>query len=346
MRWSSAIFGLILAFIAFFTLEKPAYAHLRWFVDKGQHPGEHYQMDLTSSLVIFGAISFVVLAFAVDRANLPRKFQVISEKAFDLSSEETGWRIVTFLFGILLVTNASTDWFLAYDLVLPSEELVIVGRIAQAVIGLLLISQLSYSLAGLLILFVVIPLALIYVPITLLIDYLFVFASLGLALIFLGISSCYLDQLACKAMKGDPRHFMHLPLPIIRIGLGLNFIVLAIHNKLIDPNMALTFLDEHNLNFMADLGFTGFTNLHFVFATGVAELSLGLLLVAGIATRFVAAALAVSFLSTLIVLGPIEVVGHLALFAIIFLLIYRGSGAYRLASPDIGSIAQLSRAGA
>ncbi len=143
MRWSSAIFGLILAIIAFFTLEKPAYAHLRWFVDKGQHPGEHYQMDLTSSLVIFGAISFVVLAFAVDRANLPRKFQVIFEKAFDLSSEETGWRIVTFLFGILLVTNASTDWFLAYNLVLPSEELVIVGRIAQAVIGLLLISQLS-----------------------------------------------------------------------------------------------------------------------------------------------------------------------------------------------------------
>lgn len=346
MRWSSAILGLILALIAFMTLEKPAYAHLRWFVDKGQHPGEHYHMDLTSLLVIFGAFSFLLFAFAIDRTSLPRKFELISEKAYGSSSEETQWRVVVFVCGLLLVANSATGAFLAYNLVLPSDELVIVGSIALAIVGLLMLSQLSYSLAGLLILIVALPLAAIYLPMVLLIDYLFEFAALGLALVFLGTSSCYLDKLACKTMKVDPKRFMHLPLPIVRVGVGLTLIVLAIHNKLIDPNMALTFLDEHDLNFMADLGFTGFTNLHFVLAAGVAELTLGILLVAGVATRFVAAALIGFFLSTLIILGPIELFGHLTLMGIAFLLVRHGSGSYRLASPDAGGIAQLSRAGA
>ena len=97
MRWSSAIFGLISALVTFITLQKPAYAHLRWFVDKGQHPGEYYQMDLTSLLVIFGAFSFLLFAFAIDRTSLPRKFELISEKAYGSSSEGADWRIVVFV---------------------------------------------------------------------------------------------------------------------------------------------------------------------------------------------------------------------------------------------------------
>ena len=42
--------GLVLALITFISFQKPAYAHIRWFLEKGEHPGEHFSMDLTSLL--------------------------------------------------------------------------------------------------------------------------------------------------------------------------------------------------------------------------------------------------------------------------------------------------------
>lgn len=196
MRRKGAIFGLVLALLTFITLEKPAYAHIRWIVDKGDHAGEHYTMDLTSILVILGAILFVALALAIDRANWPAKIRVIAENVYLLFPVGNEWRIVASLTGILLIINAINGVFLAADLVLPNEGLVILGKTAQIVIGLMLVTQISFSLAGLLILVVAVPLALIALPISLLVAYLFEFAALSLALIFVGISSCYLDQVA------------------------------------------------------------------------------------------------------------------------------------------------------
>ena len=121
-----------------------------------------------------------------------------------------------------------------------------------------------------------------------------------------------------------------LSLPMVRVGTGLTLVVLAIHAKLLNPSLALSFLDAYDLNFMKLLGFTSFTNLHFALAAGVAELTFGLLLISGIATRFVTGVLGLFFLSTTVVFGPMEVLGHLPLFAIVILLILRGSGSFRL----------------
>jgi uncharacterized membrane protein YphA (DoxX/SURF4 family) len=74
------------------------------------------------------------------------------------------------------------------------------------------------------------------------------------------------------------------------------------------------------------MGFESFTDLHFTFATGIGELTLGILIAWGIATRFVVATLTLFFLTTLILLGPIELLGHLPLIGIAVLLILRGAG--------------------
>ncbi len=108
--------------------------------------------------------------------------------------------------------------------------------------------------------------------------------------------------------------------------------------------MALTFLDEFNLNFMPYLGFAGFSNLHFVFAAGVAELTIGLMLVSGIATRFVTAVLSIFFLATWVIVGQAELVGHLPLFGLALLLILHGSGSYSPASLMGKNIVRLSTA--
>ncbi|MBI2872563.1 MAG: DoxX family membrane protein [Chloroflexi bacterium] len=316
-----------------------AHAHERWFVEKGTHPGEGLPFDLTSLSVLLGALVFLGLAVAAARGNWSRRVNILVERAQRFLPKGMEWRIVAGLTGIMLIANSVTGAFLAPDLVLDGGGLATFARFGQMLIGLILLSQVAFALAGLLVLVVVFPLALLLVPVSSFADYVFEYASLGLAFVFVGLSSCP-DQFARRWIKFDPGRFSHLPLPIVRAGLGLSLIVLAVHNKLASPDMALTFLDTHDLNFMAALGFASFTNPHFVFAAGVAELVLGVLLLSGLATRLAAAMLAGFFLTTLIVLGLPELIGHLPLLGIVMVLAYRGSG-----SPSLDSMGGRKTAG-
>lgn len=244
-----------------------------------------------------------------------------------------------------MVANAIMGVFLAPDMVLPRGGPGIVGSAVQMAIGLLLLSRRSFSVAGVLTLLVALPLAAVYVPSMRLLDYLFEFAALGLVFVFTGNSPGYVGRVVGRWLRNDPARLAHLPLPIVRIGIGVTFIVLALHNKLLSPNLALTFLDQHDLNFVSLLGFSQFTDLHFVFAAGMAEVALGLLLVLGVTTRLVAAALVAVFSTTLAVLGPMELVGHLPLLGIAILLVYRGAGGYRVGAPGArGASLQAPRA--
>jgi len=317
-RW--AIFGLVVAVGECVAALQTAHAHETWFVRKGEHAGEYFSMDVTNLLVILGATVFALSAFAIHRTGWFGNTAALFEKAERLLPSRIQWRTVAILSGITLIANSITGVFLAPDFVLPSNGLVVLGSVIQMTIGVLLVSQISFSLAGALIVVAAIPLAGIYAPGSFLIDHIVHNLALALAFVFVGLSAGYPDKLA------------HLPLPIIRVGLGLTLILLSIHHKLFDPNIALTFLDKYALNFMPLLGFSGFTNLHFVFAAGVAEVTLGFLLLTGIATRFVAAGLAVFLFATLIVLGPVELVGHLPLIGIALLLVCHGSGSPRVAS--------------
>ena len=94
---------------------------------------------------------------------------------------------------------------------------------------------------------------------------------------------------------------------------------------------------------MAYLGFTVFTNTHFVFAAGVAAFTLGVILVAGIATRFVTATMSAFLLSSMVIFGPVELIGYLPIFGIALLLFIQGSGAYGLASRDPTASGQIAK---
>jgi len=321
MRQRYVIFALVLALVELIIALQTAGAHETWFIGKGEHAGEHFAMELTNLLVVLGAILLALSAFAIQRTSWFGNIDAFFEKTERLVPSGIRWRIVAILSGVMLIANAATGVFLAPDFVLPSDGLVVLGGVIQTVIGLLLVSQISFSLAGALIVAVAMPLAAICAPGSFLIDYFVEYLALALAFFFVGLSSICPDKLACRWINSDPGDSDHLPLLIIRAGLGLTLIVLSIHHKLANPDIALTFLDKYELNFIPYLGLTGFTNLHFVFAAGVTEVTFGLLLFVGIATRFVAAGLAVFLFTTLIILGPVELVGHLPLIGITLLLL-------------------------
>ncbi len=324
-------FALLVVLQAIVFSVKPAFGHERWFVDKGTHSTDSFPFDSITVAVVFGAIAILALAIAVERSRFHNWAASIPERMQRFLPIGSEWRVVATLTGVMLIANAVSGVYLASDLVLPEGWPSTFGRYAQALIGLTLLSQVSFALAGALVLVVAIPVAIWFFPAASLADYAIEYLALGMAMVFVGLSSCP-DQLACRVVKSKPERFAHLPLPIMRIGLGLSLVVLALHNKLLDPDIALTFLDAHDLNFVAVSGFAGFSNLHFVFAAGVAELLLGVLIVAGILTRLATLALFGFFSLTLAILGVVELVGHLPLFGVALLLAYRGPGDYRLSS--------------
>lgn len=334
----------------------PAYAHERWFAEQGNHMGETHWLDWLNLTIILGGLILMGLAVAVDRSAWSHKLDDLFGRLERRLPQGIEWRFVAFLAAFMLIANAFTGVFLAHDLRLPGitvtpdstvrvsrvilardsllpGSVATLGGVAQVLLGILLLSQATFLIPGVLILVVALPLAVINFTPDLLADYVVEFAALAMALVFFGMMTAPIDRRLAARLKLDPSRYAPLPVPIIRIGVGLTLAILALHNKLLFPDRALTFLDRYYFNFMPTLGFEGFTNIHFVFAAGIVELAVGILLVAGIATRFAAAITLILMISTMAILGPIELIGHLPVMGIAALLIYRGSGGYRLALP-------------
>jgi uncharacterized membrane protein YphA (DoxX/SURF4 family) len=225
----------------------------------------------------------------------------------------------------MLIGNAFLGIYLAPNIELSNASLMSVGAVAQLVVGALLLFQVSYVASGAAILLVAV-LSLLLVPPTVMIDYVFEFVALAVALCLVGPKYCRWDSRLFERLGLDALRLEPLGVPVIRVGVGLTLVTLALHNKLGNPGLTLAFLDEYHFNFMMLLGFESFTDLHFTFATGIGELTLGILIALGIATRFVVATLTLFFLATLILLGPIELLGHAPLIGIAVLLILRGAG--------------------
>jgi uncharacterized membrane protein YphA (DoxX/SURF4 family) len=128
-----------------------------------------------------------------------------------------------------------------------------------------------------------------------------------------------------------------LAVSLLRIAFGLQFVVLALHEKLINPGLALAFVEEHSfVNFMPLLGFEGFTNLHFVFGAGLAELAMGLLMAVNVAARPACGVLAAVFLATGLMFGPHELVGHLPILGALLLVMVRGSAKVAAGTAESG----------
>jgi uncharacterized membrane protein YphA (DoxX/SURF4 family) len=127
-------------------------------------------------------------------------------------------------------------------------------------------------------------------------------------------------------VKSLSHRIHHYGLPILRVGTGLNLIILGFTEKILSPSLTDNFLSNYNWNFMQNLGFHNFTNYYFGFSAGLAEILFGVFFLLGLVTRTTTIALAVFLVTTLYLLGPVELIGHLPHFAIAIVLLVLGSG--------------------
>ena len=115
---------------------------------------------------------------------------------------------------------------------------------------------------------------------------------------------------------------------MLRVLTGLAIVGSAFREKIWDPELALAFVRSHpQFNFPHQyLGLGWFTDDRFVLAAGTAEAVIGVLLISGLLTRLVIVAMWVPFNLTVPFLPPVELLGHLPIFAAMYVLLVHGAG--------------------
>ena len=298
----------------------PVLAHVRWFVPVGTDlPVMSLPTDWLAALLVSGALVFMASVFVV--AKIAAQSDALSRFVFSpwRSKQHMEWYLLFLLVNLVFIHNLLGGEFLGpHFFVMP--DAMMIGVVLQAMV--LILSVVSLLMTGVLLLVIALCGVIVF-SFESGIDYFFEIVALGLAYILVSTRINTLDRSAF-ARFGIER-VAHLAPSVLRIGLGLQLVVLAIHNKLYEPAATYFFLSEHPYyNFPQYLGWTEFTHLHFALAAGVFEAAFGIMLMLGLATRYVLLVVSFFFVSTGIISGLEEVMGHLPIFGVIAVLFVAG----------------------
>lgn len=108
---------------------------------------------------------------------------------------------------------------------------------------------------------------------------------------------------------------------VVRVGLGVAFVYLGFVEKLLQPGRALLVVEQYDLTAILPVSPEAW-----VLGAALAEIALGLLLIAGLLTRAVAAAAFVVFTLTLFGLSNDPVLAHITMFGLASATFTMGSG--------------------
>ncbi|WP_243637832.1 DoxX family membrane protein [Natrarchaeobius oligotrophus] len=112
---------------------------------------------------------------------------------------------------------------------------------------------------------------------------------------------------------------------VVRVGLGVTFVYLGLTQKILRPGLALGVVDRYELTAAVPVA----PEL-WVLGAGLAEVGLGLALLAGFFTRATAATAIAVFTLTLFALPDDPVLAHVGLFGMASVLLITGGGPYAL----------------
>lgn len=300
----------------------PFLAHLKWFVENQASVEKGYSLnDLPVLFLIFFSVFALGIGFFLDRKlKLPASLSHFLEK-----HRETTTAVFSIAVGSSLILFTFQGFIFAPNLT-PKGGLGDFLLLSQAIIGL------GYVLG-----FLTRPLSVLLLTAYLLsffefglVSWLETLEIAGIGIFLLILTRKRFILFETNLLKGFFEKNYFLAIPLLRILTGVNLIVLGFTEKIFNPNLGLIFLETHPWNFMKMLGFSGFSDYWFVLFSGAFESLFGLVLLLGIVTRITSFLLAGFFMTTLILLGPVELIGHLPHFAIVFVLLINGSGKLKI----------------
>jgi len=326
---------IVLLTLCTLAITSRANAHVRWFIIDRDIPQLSFTFDAINLLTLCGALTLVVLSKYLDSLSLDHQASgsLVKRLVFFVNKPVSTlaniqWMGLIIALNILFLVNLMMGDFFAPNLVLP-PTLMMLGVVVQA--AAILLSSCSISLTGIALVLVGLALPMVFKTSTGL-DYFFEVIGVGLAYLCIAPTLNAHDNKLYQRLTifnyVDKVQLQRLAIVILRVALGAQLITLAFNNKLLEPGAAWLFLQDFPFyNFMAELGFEQYSNLHFVFAAGIFEATLGALLILGWAPRFIALTLLSFFTITTVLSGPTEIIGHLPIFGVLTILILAGEQA-------------------
>lgn len=302
---------ILLLFFCLFSL--PTWAHVRWFVNSSEYKDATLPVDVLFASILTFVLGFCIIASIVTRRGLlgPVTSNPVMKDSFFF------WRILTVVMALFFILNVVLGEFIAPNLQLNTGQEMI-GICLQIAVATVMVF--SVTISGIIILLIALVSS-ILLPFSAAVDYLPELVGIGGALVLIGP---YVSPFDKKMFSGVVQQLggRQSAVNVLRFMLGLQLLILGLHNKLMLPGLSLTFLDMYPYyNFFQLFGWESFTNHHFVWFVGLSEALLGLMLILGLANRLVVGLLATIFIITTYVAGPKDVMGHLPIFAIAFILL-------------------------
>lgn len=275
-------FTLMLVFFPFLQ----ASAHVKWFVDsdaivESQHGSTAFYYLTSKEVFVWSFITIVVVGiFAlIDR----RLKSPQSVEQYAARHKNTLERIAQVMLGLFLV-SVSLLWkiVLIPEFPIDSHYMLLLGSV-QIIAGTLFIFNL-YSRLGSILLLGLVGLMTFHV------GWIAFFENIIL------ITLAIFFYVRHSSPSSFAFRFNDHVLEMVRIGVGISLIVLAFTEKLMYPELSLSFLDVHHWNFMQHFfGVEWFSNELFVLSTGFAEMIFGILFIFGYITRITTALIACFF---------------------------------------------------
>jgi hypothetical protein len=307
-----ALLALLLALIV---APQVASAHEKWFVDAGNYPIQWELLFSWPVLVALAVGASALLGLALLRRIVGDPFWPNPEWLRPINPSAQA--VVGIQTAISLVFMTGQGWLFAPKLSLPDGWVgILLGAVVLFVAWTFVTGWLTRVGGALLIVLVILALAL-FPPAYVLEQALFV----GIGAYFLILGRGLFRPAGDLVKRLDAfwiRYKMHA-IPIMRIGTGVSILILAFTEKLLNPELAQAFLREYpNFNFMHLLGFDWFSNELFIYAAGVVEATVGLMLIAGILPRVVILFMWVPFNIAIPLLPPEELLGHLPILAVMY----------------------------
>lgn len=290
------------------------FAHVKWFAETGEYVRPYQFNDLPVVLSIIVVLLILIIGFYLDRKlKIPKWYEYFMEKmapyALSIASIGFGLAFLIFSFnGFVFAPN------------LPTDNAILLA--IQTAVGMMIFLGIYERFAGLLIIGLFI-LCVREFGFTEMMD---TFEMLGFALYALIIGRPKFKIVDVDIFRQFAHKIHAYGLPILRVGTGLNLIILGFSEKILSPSLTADFLSHYHWNFMQALGFHNYTDYWFAFSAGVSEVLFGLFFLLGLVTRTTTVALAVFLVTTLYLLGPVELIGHLPHFSIAIVFLVLGSG--------------------
>ncbi|MFN0029156.1 MAG: hypothetical protein ACKV2O_18520 [Acidimicrobiales bacterium] len=304
-------------------LADPAQAHERWFVEGSASQTWSFATQPMSLLFIASAVIVAVAWRAMSNTVAIRPVRRLAP-----FGKLSGWapRLVALHIGASLVALAACSNFLA-----PSMELQdIPGGMAlgwvEVVVGMCLLAGYRLRFNGWLLLAGA-PVLLFMAGATAMVESATLFGAAAFLII---VTRQDLAAVFDVAPSPDvPVERLRGGLFLLRAGAGISLITLAFSEKLANPELARTMLQEYpqlNLFDMANLPWSADTFIRFAAAV---ELLFGLLLLSGALSQVASIVVAVPFTATLALFGPVELMGHLPMYGVLLaVLIYASDPTY------------------